>query len=109
MTNLSTVRWLGAIAFAFLCWCAVITGLASRACTPGFNLNEGLLWLEIYTLMGYVVSVPAVLLGGIIAYGVSRKLLWSRPRAQIILFVLIPVALFAICVSLSHQGRCVYP
>ena len=107
--NANTARWLGALAFAFLCWCAVITGLASRACTPEFNLNEGLLWLEIYTTMGYVVSIPAVLIGGIITYGVSRKLLRSRPRAQLMLFVLIPAALFAVCVSLSHQGRCVYP
>jgi hypothetical protein len=103
------MRIAGSFVFAFLCWSAVIAGLASRACTPEFNLNVGLLWLEIYTLMGYVVSIPAVLIGAGATYVVSRTLLASRPRTQRILFVLIPGAVFAICVSLSHEGRCVYP
>lgn len=97
-------------AFGFGVWCALVLGLASRACTPGFNLSAATTWLVLYTIFGFVYWVPvAIVFGGTGYFVTSRMGLLGRPVVVSVASLLVLAVIFGLGVLFSHQGRCIMP
>jgi hypothetical protein len=105
------MRLAGSLLFAILCWCAVIVGIGSRNCLPGFHLSAGFGELLIDTGLPLVGGRPDVVLlpifvVGLIAYVISRRLPQRTQRLQIALIALIPLGVFAAAVIATSPGHC---
>lgn len=98
-----------ALLFGFAGWTTLVIAIAGRACTAQFDIGEAVMWWSAYTILGFTLSVPLILLFAALGYAGARLTrLDKRPAAAVLASVLVlaVVAMMA-TVFTTPNGRCV--
>ncbi len=89
---------------------ALVLAIGGRGCTPTYALGIGFIWLETYTLFGFVYWIPIVAVAACSWYfGTIWMARRNRTRSATIVAALIVIAVFAVAAIVTPpNGRCVY-